>query len=193
MEDLSMVKKGPLKMGHLYTIRKGEAVHDNVEGGVVNASREMIKVREKDEGVCVFYAEEGKACSIYEGRPVQCAALQCWDTKAFMEVYKGPKLDRRSVVDNDILTGLMEGHEKRCSYEILEEHVKKIAVQGEKAIEEVLRILQFDFELNKLNQLLLVHLLLCFQLFHLMMIGELRLFVGCFQKHYLEFCWCLMF
>jgi hypothetical protein len=65
-----------------------------------------------------------------------------------MEIYRGTRLDRRSVVDNEILMGLIEGHEKRCSYEILEGQVGKIATEGEKAIEEVLRILQFDFELR---------------------------------------------
>ena len=148
MEDLPLVKKGSLKMDHLYTIRKGEAVHDNVEGGVVKAQQEMVKVREGAGGACVFYEEDGNACTIYENRPVQCAALQCWDLEKFMEVYRGPRLDRYSAVDNEILAGLMEGHEKRCAYEILEGHVTNIASEGEKAIEEVLRILQFDFELR---------------------------------------------
>ncbi len=148
MEDLSLVVKGPLKRDHLYTIRRGEAVHDNVGGGVVNAAMEMIKVREGAGGACVFYEEEGNACTIYENRPVQCAALQCWDTRDFMEVYRGDRLDRRSAVDNEILMGLIDGHEERCAYEILEGHLRRIAVEGEKEIEEVLRILQFDFELR---------------------------------------------
>lgn len=143
-----MLKKGVVKRHDLYTIRKGEAVHDNVEGGVVNAPLEMIKIREGSGGACVFYEKDGDACTIYEKRPVQCAALQCWDTNGFLEVYEGPKLDRRSSVDNEILMGLIEGHEKRCAYETLEGQLKKIMAEGDRAIEEVLRILQFDFELR---------------------------------------------
>lgn len=147
-EDLSLVKKGLVKRNHLYTIRKGEAVHDNVKGCVVNARIEMIKVREGEEGGCIFFEENGSACAIYENRPVQCSALQCWDTRDFLEVYEGPKLDRHSAVDNEILMGLIEGHEKRCAYETLEGQIRKITAESDKAIEEVLRILQFDFELR---------------------------------------------
>lgn len=147
-EDLSLLKKGLVKRNHLYTIRKGEAVHDNVKGCVVNARIEMIKVREGAGGGCTFYEEDGSTCAIYENRPVQCSALQCWDPRAFMEVYEGPKLDRRSAVDNESLMGLIEGHEKRCAYGTLEGQIKKIRDEGDKAIEEVLRILQFDFELR---------------------------------------------
>ena len=147
-EDLSLLKKGVVKREHLYTIRKGEAVHDNVQGCVVNARVEMIKVREGAEGGCIFFDENGSACAIYENRPAQCAALQCWDNKVFMEVYERSRLDRQSAVDNEILMGLIEGHEKRCAYEILEGQLKNITAEGEKAIEEVLRILQFDFELR---------------------------------------------
>ncbi|MBW1771841.1 MAG: YkgJ family cysteine cluster protein [Deltaproteobacteria bacterium] len=148
VEDLFLVKKGLVKRNHLYTIRKGEAVHDNVKGCVVNARIEMIKVREGEEGGCIFFEENGCACAIYENRPVQCSALQCWDTRDFLEVYEGPKLDRHSAVDNEILMGLIEGHEKRCAYETLEGQIRKIPAEGDKAIEEVLRMLQFDFELR---------------------------------------------
>jgi hypothetical protein len=148
MEDLSRLTEGPFKRENLYTIRKGEAVHDNVEGKIVTSPQEMIKIREGAEGACVFYEREGNICTIYEDRPVQCAALKCWDTKDFMVVYEGPKLDRHAVVDNEVLMGLILGHEKRCSYEILEGLVRKIADEGDKAVQEILRILHFDFELR---------------------------------------------
>ena len=149
-EDLFLVKMGLIEKRRLYTLRRGEAVRDNVQGGIVTAPQEMIKVRERAEGGCIFYTEDGNACAIYENRPVQCVALKCWDTKEFMEVYKGAKLDRRSAVDNEILIGLIEGHEKRCAYEVLEGQVKKIPAEGEKAVDGVLRILRFDFELRSM-------------------------------------------
>jgi len=31
-----------------------------------------IQMRDRPEGGCIFLAEDGKACGVYEGRPVQC-------------------------------------------------------------------------------------------------------------------------
>jgi len=148
--DLPLVRQGRIEKRHLYTLRKGEAVRDNVSGGVSVIPQEMIKVREGAEKACILYDGRERACTIYEHRPAQCAALKCWDTGGFMEVYRGPRLERKDLVEDEILMGLIDGHERRCSYEALEGQVKKIAAQGERAVEGVLRILRFDFELRSM-------------------------------------------
>jgi len=137
-------------MEHLYTLRKGELVMDNVHGGIVPADQEMIKVREKRNkaGTCLFYNEGEKACGVYEKRPAQCASLKCWDTEEFMELYHSPKLHRQEVIDNGVLLGLIEEHEKRCSYAALGDHVRRISEDGEKAVEKILELLKFDFHLR---------------------------------------------
>ncbi len=142
-----MVGSGELRIECLYTIRRGELVRDNVHGGIVRADQELIKVREK-EGSCVFYAGEKKACSIYEYRPAQCASLKCWDTAEFMELYRGPKLQRQDIIEDGALLGLIEEHEKRCSYAALDDHVRRISEDGEKAVEKILELLKFDFHLR---------------------------------------------
>lgn len=147
-EDLYMVKRGLIEKRHLYTLRRGEAVRDIVKGGIAVTRQEMIKVRERAGGGCILYDGEGRACTIYGLRPVQCAALKCWDTSDFMEVYEGPRLERSDLVSNEILMGLIEGHERRCGYGALEGHVRRIATEGEKAVEEIIRILRFDYELR---------------------------------------------
>jgi Fe-S-cluster containining protein len=134
-------------MEHLYTIRKGELVRDNVHGRVVPADQEMIKVREK-EGSCVFYDREEKACLIYETRPAQCASLKCWDTADFMELYESPRLHRKEIIENGVLLGLIEEQEKRCSYAALSDYVRRISDEGEKAVEKILELLKFDFHLR---------------------------------------------
>ena len=42
----------------------------------------------------------------------------------------------------------MEEHEKRCGYKLLENLIKKIETEGHKAVEEILDILRFDYDLR---------------------------------------------
>jgi len=146
-KDLALVAGGSIQLEHLYTLRKGELVRDNVHGRIVPADQEMIKIRE-EKGSCVFYRAEEKACSIYENRPLQCASLKCWDTTEFMEVYRSPMLNRQEVIENGVLLGLVEEQERRCSYAALGDHVHRISEEGEKAVEKVLELLKFDFHLR---------------------------------------------
>ena len=149
-KDLTLVGGGYLRIEHLYTIRKGELVRDNIRGGLVPADQEMIKVREKRGGgrTCIFYAEEEKTCTIYEKRPAQCASLKCWDTAEFIELYRSPKLQRQDVIENSVLLGLIEEQEERCSYAALCDHVRRVSEEGEKAVEKILELLKFDFHLR---------------------------------------------
>ena len=150
LDDLSLVRGGAIERRYLYTVRKGELVRDNIQGRMVVISEEMIKVKERGSGseACVFYEEGQRACRIYQNRPIQCSALKCWNTEAFMAVMREPKLCRRDLVEDGVTLGLMEVHEKRCNYGTLEELVKQIPARGDEAIEEILEVLRFDFELR---------------------------------------------
>ena len=147
-EDLDLIKGGSIKKGSLYTVRKGELIRDNINEEMRIASEELIKIKERPggKGGCIFYDEGEKACTIYAQRPIQCSALTCWDTNKFMDVFRGKKLGRKDIVDNPVLLGLMEEHEKRCSYARLERYVKQIKADGEKAVNKILDILKFDYE-----------------------------------------------
>ena len=62
IEDRSLIDKGFIHTRHLYTIRKGEMVHDNVRGLVMPGIHEMIKIKGGEESwQCTFYQVEGKA------------------------------------------------------------------------------------------------------------------------------------
>ncbi len=150
VEDLHLVKKDLIGKKSLYTIRMGELVRDNVREDLVVTKRELIKIREREEGKrgCIFYDDLGKACTIYENRPAQCSALKCWDPRDFVMLYRGPKLKRQDVVKDKVLSGLMAEHGRRCRYAVLEKHVKRIEVDGEEAIEKILDMLKFDFQLR---------------------------------------------
>jgi len=147
-EDFGLLKQGIIKKEALYTVRKGELVRDNINEEMRITSEELIKVKERAGGNrgCMFYDEDEKACTIYEQRPVQCSALKCWDTAEFIKVFRSKKLERKDILDDPILLGLMEEHEKRCRYELLEKYIKQIKSDGEKAVGKILDILKFDYE-----------------------------------------------
>lgn len=149
-EDASLLLKGFIRKEHLFTIRQGEGIADNIHGDLSAADREMIKVKEKNGvgGGCVFFRDHDKACGIYDRRPLQCEAFNCWDTREFMRAYERPTLLRQDIVKDGILSGLMGEHENRCSYAHLEGLVKKIPSQGDVALEALLDLLRFDYELR---------------------------------------------
>jgi Fe-S-cluster containining protein len=150
MQDLPLVKNGWLPKKSLYTIRKGERVRDNIRNTLSVTEQEMIKVREKggSGGGCQFYDEDTQACRIYLRRPLQCAALKCWDTVDFMRVFEGPRLAREALIGDETLLGLLKAHEERCSYALLENTVREIERKGEEAIQSLMEILRFDFHLR---------------------------------------------
>ena len=146
--DLELVISGAINPRNLYTIRRGEMVFNNLEEEMQISETEMIKVREKDEGGCIYYDESAKGCGIYEHRPSQCAALKCWDRSEFDKIYSGSKLKRKDIIDTPVVWGLIQEHEKRCGYQEIEKLVKRIESDGEKAVEEILVLLRFDFQIR---------------------------------------------
>ena len=149
VKDLPLVYEGRIKRGDLYTIRVGELVRDNIKGKLKVTDKEIIKVREREKGGgCIFYDDSKKACTIYEQRPIQCVALKCWDESEFLRVYAMPKAARRDIIRDKNLLRLIDEHEKRCAYAQLDNCVKKIKSDGEKAVENILQILKFDHDIR---------------------------------------------
>jgi Fe-S-cluster containining protein len=147
-DDLPLVEAGVIAAKDFYTIRKGELAWDNVKEALAIVQEEILKVKEKQEGGCIFYDDTAKACTIYEKRPAQCSAMACWDTAEFMKVYEQAKLAREDVIRDGILLGLIEAHEKRCSYEELQSHLKAVETEGERAVEKIIEVLKFDFHMR---------------------------------------------
>ena len=147
---MRLVKSGFITGRFIYTIRKGEVVRDNIKGGLEVTPREMIKIRERGEGLkgCVFYDHQQRACMVYSKRPAQCAALKCWDTTEFMTIYSGPKAERKEIITNSVLLRFMEEHERRCDYAILEANIKQIESKGEGAVAGLIELLRFDLHMR---------------------------------------------
>ncbi len=144
-EDIPLVRDGHIPCRDLFTIRTGELVYDNIENRLRVSSGELIKIKEKDDtGACIFFDEVKKACRIYDHRPLQCAAFTCWDERPFMAAHKKPKMQRRDIIKDHILLGLMEAHGKKCSYTELGGLVRKIPTEGEQAVQDIMECLKFD-------------------------------------------------
>lgn len=151
MADVSLVYDGLIEKGNIYTIRAGELVRDNIQGELKVTDKEILKIREKENGKgCIYYDDDGNACTIYEYRPIQCRALACWDESEFIRVYARPKADRRDIINDRDLLRLMAGHDKKCGYMGLEKCVRQIEKEGEEAVKSILELLKFDYKIRLL-------------------------------------------
>lgn len=150
-EDVPKVMEGAIPRNDLYAVRAGELVWDNIQGRLEKTDREIVKIREGEAVGCRFYDKAEKGCVIYAHRPIQCAALLCWDPRPFMKVFAGPKATRRDLIQDRNLLRLMEAHEARCGYAELDRHVRAIGSAGERAVQTILGLLKFDHEIRSLT------------------------------------------
>lgn len=109
---------------------------------------EMIKIREGEGGGCTYFDRVAGGCRIYARRPLECAALKCWDRSEFDRVFRGAKLERKDLVEDPVLQGLIREHEKRCGYGELDRLVREIESGGKRVVEDILTRLRFDFQLR---------------------------------------------
>lgn len=151
--DLPLFFDQVLEVSHLYTIRRGELVRDNIHGTLKFTDQEMIKLRDRETGKgCVLFDNDEKACTIYTNRPSQCRAFACWDDAEFKGVFDGPKADRSDMIKDPNLLRLISAHEKTCDYQVISDYVQQIQQQGETAVNKVLKILQYDRDVRRLTR-----------------------------------------
>ncbi len=122
-EDIGLVQSGKIPLKDLYTIRKGELARDNVKGTLQPVASELIKIKGQGRTwTCRHYHAESKGCTIYNNRPLECRVLNCRDTAAIEAIYNQQRLTRKDLLEEiPHLWGLVEEHEKKCSYRILSE------------------------------------------------------------------------
>jgi len=150
--DLDLIKNHHIDWANLYTVRRGERVWDNIANKVRQVTGEMIKIREGDAGACIYYNHDEKACTIYRHRPAECVALFCEDTTEFFKVYGSPRLTRKDIIHEPWLERLLEEQESKCPYYKLRDLVSSIRSEGEDAVNRIIRLLRFDYEMRRLVQ-----------------------------------------
>jgi Fe-S-cluster containining protein len=151
--DKPLVEKGIILLKYLFTIREGEPAHENVKGGLTRVSSDIIKIKGKgNTWRCVFLEEIDKSCRIYENRPLECQVLKCWDTKDLEKIYLKDMLTRQDLISSmEGLWELVEDHQKRCDYGLLEALINTFKDNKDKDDEEkIFEIIRYDAQLRNL-------------------------------------------
>ncbi len=152
-EDLHLVTKGMIHTRYLYTLRKGEMAFDNVRGNLAPVADELIKIKGQATGwTCIFYDEIKNACTIYMDRPMECRVLKCWDTRAIEQMYTENRLTRRHLLSGvKGLWGLIEDHEGRCDYALVNEMVQALNPScNNAAAENLIETIGYDTQIRRL-------------------------------------------
>ena len=145
-EDAILFSIGVLKKADVYTLRKGEVVR-NIDETLMVIEREMIKIKGRGGSwSCIFYDDDENACKIYQRRPAECRALQCWNLTNLREVMTRPCLQRADLIDSgDGVLRIIEAHEEKCAYAVLDEAVKGLQqADSDDAAKKILDLLQYD-------------------------------------------------
>lgn len=153
LKDMELLGNGIIKRSDIYTVRKGEAVFNNIEKKPSVLSEEIVKIKGAGEHYsCIFYDHIKKACTIYEDRPHECRAMKCWDTRDIETIFEKNRLRREHLIPpGNLLAETIASHEQRCSYLTLETLVKKLGgPKAAEAVEELLEHLRFDYYLRPL-------------------------------------------
>lgn len=149
LADRELFERGVLGYEHVYTLRAGEVVHEQVRGGLVRLETEMIKVKGIGGGVggqwtCGFYRAEA-GCEVYEDRPVECRALKCWDTADLEMMYMQERLTRRDLIDPGSALGqVVADHERMCPVGRLWDLAAALDAEEADAAREVLSLVRYD-------------------------------------------------
>lgn len=140
-----LVAAGGPFAGQAYTLRAGEPVMDRRAGTLRVLERERIKLREK-KGACLFY-EPQAGCAVYEQRPRECRALECWRPASSAGEAAGPYLSRRQALSGRALDYLA-AQEARCPAGRLVELAGRAARDGS-ALAELTDLVGFDLHTRR--------------------------------------------
>jgi Fe-S-cluster containining protein len=155
LQDRHLIEKGHIHTRHLYTIRKGERVHDNVQGQLTCMDFDIIKIKGKQSSwECVFFQKKDKSCQIYDHRPLECRVLKCWDTREIEAVYEKDRLTRQDILAGiEGLWELIADHEKQCAHDTIKHAIQDLDGPYAKQAQELIAgAVRYD---NAIRQLVL--------------------------------------
>lgn len=145
-EDAGLVMEKRIAPENLYTIRAGELVRDNVNGGLVYLDSEIIKIRSvPDSSACILYRETENACGIYDNRPAQCRALKCVDPAEIIGMHATNRLCRADLFGAVAwLRDLFEMHEAKCGYDYIRQLIVQRAEGKGEASRQLAKLISYD-------------------------------------------------
>ncbi len=152
-EDRHLVDEGLIPARCLFTLRQGELARDDIRGTLAPLATEIIKIKGRDgRWTCRFHDPRNRGCTIYDHRPMECRVLNCRDTREISTLYDTGRLTRQDLLATvEGLWGLIEAHERRCSYAELDHLVRQVDGEGRLNREEaILEIIRFDAHIRQL-------------------------------------------
>lgn len=124
-EDLPRLEKGAFGRKDLITFRRGELMRDQISGELKPLEQEIVKLRGRDSKTwtCRFLNIVDHLCFIYNDRPAECRALDCWNPEEITAMYDKGRLTRMDIVGEESgVAELIRVHEEKCAYDKLERH-----------------------------------------------------------------------
>lgn len=144
--DIPIVAEKVVNPEYLYTIRRGELIRDNINGGLVYTDTEIIKVRSgKESSTCLYFDDAGNACRIYDNRPAQCRAMKCRDIEDITDMHARNRMSRADLFgDIGWLMEMIDLHEARCSYRDVHGLIERRKEGDASAARELSGIIAYD-------------------------------------------------
>jgi len=153
-EDQNLVESGVLPIKLLYTIRTGEIIRNPIRETTLYADSDIIKLRGSGrDWRCVLYDSDESRCRKYDGRPAECRAMECWDTREIEAMYAHDRLTRQDLLG--AVAGLWEfiiDHENTCDYRKL--RYLKSEIQGGRngdAADQIMEMIRYDAAARELS------------------------------------------
>ncbi len=145
VDDLELLRENKIPWEYVYTLRRGEPVHNPLTGKPFFLVDERIKISEKPgTNECVFYDPKNRLCTIYENRPLQCRAQACWDISAFKQLEDIPYLTRHDIFGEiEVLMDIIAEHEKKCSFEKLHA-LFKLLDKNQSIANQIIELVSFE-------------------------------------------------
>lgn len=152
-EDKDIIEDGLIPAKHLYTIRKGEPIRDNISERIVYAPSDIIKIKGQKNGwTCFYYDEIEKRCAVYKYRPLECKLLKCWDTREIEGIYGKSMLSRKDLFSEvEGLWELVIEYDERCSYKELTGLITKTGSRKRGPLpEKAAELIEYDNTIREL-------------------------------------------
>jgi Fe-S-cluster containining protein len=149
-QDLALFDKGILSMTDCITHRRGELLHNQLQGMVLPLTEELVKVASAPDGkkkstVCRFY-KPGE-CTIHSDRPAECRAMDCENPDELAAMYDKNRIARADLVAPDSAMGqLMAAHDAQCDLMLMAELALRIrkSARDREAYDQVLAMRAYD-------------------------------------------------
>ena len=121
MGDRRLIDSGIIPGDRLFTIRKGEPAHENVQRRLVSVKTDIIKIKGKPgRWECCYYDDRTHRCGIYPDRPEECRVLSCRDTRPIEALHATQRLTRKDLLSEVRgIWELIEDHQQRCDYDTI--------------------------------------------------------------------------